>query len=151
MTISQQEFDAIIADNTKEITENIAWRDGDDEGPAKEFRVEVNSHSRHPIFVSGWYNTSSGKLSYAIIHRGSGRIYGLDLGADHRNPDGIHVGEKHKHRWTDDHRDKDAYIPPDITEPWDRPVEVWKQFCTEANLRHSGAIMAPAVQKEMLL
>ena len=102
---------------------------------------------------SGWYNPLSGKLSYAVIHRTIGRIYGLDLGADHRNPGGDLVGEKHKHHhWKEDLRDREAYVPEDITEPWNRPVEVWKQFCNEANLRHSGIMHEPtSMQGGMLL
>ncbi|MGH8191833.1 MAG: DUF6978 family protein, partial [Rhodanobacteraceae bacterium] len=42
------------------------------------------------------------------------RIYGLDLGKDHHNPQCNQVGEKHKHRWTDQYRDKEAYEPRDI-------------------------------------
>ena len=141
--MTQQEVEAILSDDTKEIPENIVWED-DDHPVAKGFRVAVNSAFGHPIFVSGWYNPLSGKLSYAIIHRVMGRIYGLDLGADHRNPDGNRVGEKHKHRWKEGLRDREAYVPKDITEPWNRPVEVWKQFCNEANLRHSGIMREPS-------
>ena len=145
--MTQQEFEAILSDDTKEIAEDIVWRDGECE-MAKTFNIEVDSDLGHPISVNGWYNPSTGKLSYAIIHRVVGRIYGLDLGADHRNPDGGHVGEKHKHRWTERSRDKHTYVPEDISETWDRPVEVWKQFCAEANLRHSGEIDQPEVQRE---
>ena len=149
--MTQQEVEAILSDDTKEISENIIWRD-DDHPAAKGFRVAVNSELGHPIFVSGWYNPLSGKLSYAIIHQVIGRIYGLDLGADHRNPDGNLVGEKHKHRWKEDLRDREAYVPEDITEPWNRPVEVWKQFCNEANLWHSGIMLEPtSMQGGMLL
>ncbi len=75
----------------------------------------------------------------------AGRIYALDLGADHHNPDCNRIGEKHKHRWTETFRDKQAYVPKDITEPWDRPIEVWNQFCTEARIHHTGRMEPPAV------
>ncbi len=140
--MTQQEFEAIISDDTKEISGDIVWED-DDHPMAKGFRIEVKSGPGYPIFVNGWYNLLSGKLSYAIIHRPMGRIYALDLGADHRNPDGKLVGEKHKHRWQEGFRDTKAYVPADITEPWNRPLEVWKQFCNEANLRHSGIMPEP--------
>ena len=32
-----------------------------------------------------------------------------DLGADHPNPDGQWVGDKHKHHWTPGFRDRFAY------------------------------------------
>ena len=40
------------------------------------------------------------------------------------------------------------YVPEDITEPWDRPIEVWNQFCTEARIRHTGRMYPPVVQEE---
>ncbi len=108
------------------------------------------SREEYPIFVKGWYNPRSGKLSFAIIHRtAGGRIYGLDLGAEHYNPDGRPVGEKHKNHWVPGYRDKWAYAPEDITETWDRPVEAWRQFCDEANLRHSGTMHHPDTRGEL--
>ena len=40
-------------------------------------------------------------LTYALILKTAGRIYGLDLGKDHHNPQCEQVGEKHKHRWSE--------------------------------------------------
>ena len=40
------------------------------------------------------------------------------------------------------------YVPEDITEPWDRPIEVWKQFCTEARIHHRGRMFRPVIQEE---
>ena len=123
MTLNNQEYEGIINDTNKAIDEDIAW-EGPLRSPTREFRVDIDSDDEYPIFVKGWYNTASGKLSYSIIHRTVGRIYGLDLGADHVNPDGKHVGEKHKNYWVSGSRDKWAYVPEDITEPWNRPMDV---------------------------
>ena len=150
MTLSQQEYDAIISDPTKIIRENIRW-EGNSNSTRREIRIDIESDEGHPIFLKGWYNSSSGKLSYAIIHRSVGRIYGLDLGADHQNPDGKSVGEKHKNYWVPGHRDKWAYVPEDITESWERPAEVWRQFCAEALLTHSGTMQAPVTQRGLPL
>ena len=150
MPLTQQEYDAIMADGTKAIDGNIVW-EGHFNSPAREFRIDIESNEGYPIFIKGWYNPSSGKLSYAIIHRSVGRIYGLDLGAEHYNPDGEPVGEKHKNYWVLGYRDKWAYVPEEITDTWDRPVAVWDQFCAEAKLQHSGAMRAPAVQVSRLL
>ena len=146
MTLSQSEYEAIINDDGKIISEDIDWQPADNP-QAQTFRVDIEAEQS--LFVNGWYNPLSGKLSYAIIHRGVGRIYGLDLGAEHRNPDGQFVGEKHKNYWLEGCRDKWAYVPQDITAPLDRPTEVWDQFCDEANLRHSGAMNPPSVQPEL--
>lgn len=150
MTLSQQEYDAIINDTTKVINEDIEW-EGSVNSPTRRFRVEIESDDEHPIFLDGWYNPLAGKLSYSIIHRSVGRIYGLDLGADHINPDGVSVGEKHKNHWRTGSRAKWAYVPQDITETWNRPFAVWSQFCAEANIRHLGAMQDPAVQGTLIL
>ena len=149
MTLSSREYELIISDGTKVINEDIIW-EGPLDSPTREFRIDIDSDEAYPIFVKGWYNAASGKLSYSIIHRIVGRIYGLDLGADHVNPDGQHVGEKHKNYWVSGSRDKWAYVPENITEPWDRPVDVWDQFCAEARLRHIGTMQPPIVQRTFL-
>ena len=152
MTLSAQEYDTIIGDTAKRIVGDIAWG-GLPNAPTRRFRAEVDSDAGYPIFIDGWYNPYSGKLSYALIHRGVGdRIHGLDLGADHCNPDGELVGEKHKNYWVPGYRAKWAYVPDDITEPWHRPLSVWVQFCAEINLRHEGILREPgAVQGAPLL
>lgn len=86
-----------------------------------------------------------------IIHRGVGRIYGLDMGKDHHNPSCQHVGDKHKHRWDERLRDKDAYIPQDIRAAVTDPLGVWRQFCREARIAHQGKMRSPpAMQLDLL-
>ncbi len=144
--ITQQQFNDILFDETKEVTGNITWTHDTNHSPAQEFRAEVNSSLKYSLFIQGRYNPFAGKLSFAFILRGTGRIYGLDLGTDHRNPDGEKVGEKHKNYWRNGARDKWAYVPSDITAPWSCPVEAWREFCAEAKLHHSGIMHPPAVQ-----
>ncbi len=150
MPLSGEEYEAIINDNTKVVAGDIEW-EGPSRSPTRQFRIDIDSDEGYPIFVKGWYNSRSGKLSFAIIHRIVGRIYGLDLGAYHYNPDGKLVGEKHKNYWVPGCRDKWAYVPKDITETWDHPVAVWTQFCNEARLRHLGTIQEPVTQGGLLL
>ena len=76
----QTEFEALLSDTTKRILGDINWNNDEDHSPAVEFRVEVESDPGYPIFVKGSYNAVIGTLSYALIHRGSGRVYALDLG-----------------------------------------------------------------------
>lgn len=149
--LTQQEFETVLADATKRIDGDITWRDDPDRSPAREFRVELRSGAGWPVFVVGRYNPYAGTLTYALIHRGAGRIYGLDLGADHHNPSCQRVGEKHKHRWAEGLRDKEAYVPADITKAWNEPVEVWQQFCAEAKIVHTGALFVPVPQDELPL
>ena len=148
MSISEEEYLEIVADDTKMIDGDIFWEDDLDHSQSKEFRMEVESSSTHSMFIQGRYIPLSGKLSYAIIHRSAGRIYGLDLGAGHRNPDGKQVGDTHKNYWRDG-SDRWAYEPEDITESWNHPVEVWEQFCAEANLRHRGRMIPPNPDMEI--
>jgi hypothetical protein len=110
----------------------------------------VQSDAGYPLFVRGSYNALAQTVTYAVIHRGAGRIYALDLGKDHHNPDCNNVGRKHKHRWNEPVRDKEAYVPDDITAPASDPVTVWQQFCAEANIHHAAAMHAPPpLQLEM--
>ena len=150
MPITQNEFEVILADTTKRIDCDLRWREDEDHSPAVEFRAEVASAPGYPLMVVGRFNAAAGTLTYALIHRSTGRIYGLDLGADHHNPSCNHVGEKHKHRWTDQFADKDAYVPSDITATSEEPVDVWRQFCVEAKITHNGDLQTPpATQLEL--
>ena len=111
MAVTEQEFQIIIADENKRIEGNISWIEDEDHSPTQEFRSTILSTEGYPLFIAGKFNYSAGKLSYSLIHRGTGRIYGLCLGYDHHNPTCEMVGDKHKHYWTDQHRDKMAYVP----------------------------------------
>jgi len=142
--VNQADFEALIADPTKVIEGDIRWGDDEDHSPALEFRADVESDTGHQIFIRGSYNALAQTLSYSLISRASGRIYGLDLGKDHHNPDCNFVGERHKHRWNEPLRDKEAYVPPDILASVTSPLEVWEQFCIEANIRHQGVMHPPA-------
>ncbi len=143
----QNEFEILISDTAKRIVGDIFWAEDEDHSPSVEFRVDVESDAGYPIFIRGSYNASALTLTYALIHRGSGRIYALDLGKDHHNPDCPYVGEKHKHRWNEVVRDKEAYVPADITASVSDPVAVWKQFCEEAKIQHAGKLQTPPQQQ----
>lgn len=140
MTLSQVEFEAILNDESKTILGDIPWREDEDHSPAWEFRVEVRSTAGWPLIVKGRYNPRIPTASFALILTTVGRIYALDLGKEHHNPQCEDVGNKHKHRWSEPFRDKQAYVPSDITAPVDDPVAVWQQFCVEARIHHQGKL-----------
>jgi len=149
--MNQADFERLLNDPTKRLPGDITWAGGEAHSPTVEFRVEVQSDVGYPIFVKGSYNALAGALSYTLVHRGSGRIYALDLGKDHHNPSCTNIGEKHKHRWREPVRDKEAYAPDDITAPPTDPVAVWQQFCGEAKIQHEGIMHPPPpVQMELL-
>lgn len=141
--MKQQDFDALLADTTKQINGPIEWDEDNDHYPSVEFRIEVVSQPKYPIFVKGSYNQLAQTLTYALIHQRYGRVYALDLGKSHHNPTCTTVGRKHKHRWTELFRDKEAYVPDDITALIHDPVGVWTQFCNEAFLTHNGVMYPP--------
>lgn len=149
MPITQTEFEALIADADKWITGDLRWMPDEDHSPALVFKAEVESVVGYPLLVRGRFNLLAGKLSFVLVHRGTGRVYGLDLGADHHNPSCQMVGELHKHRWNDAEADKDAYVPSDITAGVENPVEVWRQFCSEALIDHRGTLARPEIQQEL--
>lgn len=143
MALTDVEFETILLDSSKRIEGDIRWQEDEDHSPAVEFRAEIQSDAGWPLFVRGSYNPLIPALTYALILKPAGRVYALDLGKDHHNPDCNQVGEKHKHRWTETYRDKHAYSPGDITAPASDPIAVWTQFCAEANIAHGGSLNAP--------
>lgn len=146
MALSLTEFETMLNDTTKRIEGDIVWEEDEDHSPCQEFRAEIQSGSGWPLFVRGSYNPLIPALSYVLLLKTTGRIYGLDLGKDHHNPQCRQVGEKHKHRWSEQFRDKEAYVPDDITAPANDPAAVWNQFCAEAAITHQGRMTPPAAR-----
>lgn len=141
MVLSQSEFEELITDPEKYIEGDITWTK--ERSPWLGFRVEITCPAGYPLVLKGSYNPFNTKLTYAIIHSQAGCIYRLDLGQEHRNPNGESVGDTHKHRWDEPLRDKQAYVPPDITAPATQPEKVWEEFCQEAKLTHNGTMASP--------
>lgn len=151
MPLTDQEFTAILADESKAIQGDVTWSEDEDHSPSVEFRAAVETEAGWPLFVKGSYNRLIGALSYVLILRTEGRIYALDLGKDHRNLDGERTGPKHKHTWSEASKAKHAYVPDDITADATDPVAVWEQFLREARIRHHGIMHPPPreVQDEL--
>ncbi len=143
MSLTNAEFETILLDESKRIEGDIQWKEDDDHSPSVEFRVEVTSEAGWPLFICGSYNPLIPAVTFAMILKTTGRVYALDLGKDHHNPQCNQIGEKHKHRWNEQFRDKEAYEPTDITESASNPVLVWQQFCVEAKISHNGTLAAP--------
>lgn len=56
MAITQTEFEAILADETKRVVGDLSWREDEDHSPAVEFAAEIGSDPGYPLFVKGWLN-----------------------------------------------------------------------------------------------
>lgn len=145
--LTDQEFATILDDTSKRVTEDVIWRRAMGHSSASEFRVAVQSDAGYPLDIVGRFNPAAGKLSYALIHKSAGRIYALDLGSAHHNPTCERVGDIHKHRWSEAFKDKQAYVPADVTADWQQPVEVWRQFCDEAKIKHTGRMSPPPAEQ----
>jgi hypothetical protein len=65
----------------------------------------------------------------------------------HRNPDGSDQGERHKHFWTDEHEDRESYVPEDID--WSDPNQALKDFLEECNITALAAIDSVLLQKAL--
>lgn len=152
--LTDQEFEALLADTTKQVASDIAWSNDHLHFGARQFRVVVLSESEWPLLVKGWWNPKSGRLSYSLIHDRRERIIGLDLGDGliHHNPDCNRRRRRtscacprgtHKQHWTQAFGNRQAYSPADITGQWHEPRLVWQQFCAEVNIRHLGTLEAP--------
>jgi hypothetical protein len=122
--LTDSEFKDFIEDSNKIINGDIEWQEDEDHSLSVEFRVRLQSTQNYPVFVQGFYNPLKLALTYAIIHLKAGRIYGLDMGKEHPNPDRTRVGGIHKHRWTEEYQDKWAYRPPQTLLP--QLQNLWK-------------------------
>ena len=147
--MNEAEIKSIIESRSKRIDCDIYWTNDEFHSPAVCFRVDLVCQPKYPLFVIGRYNPYAKALSFAIIAKNVGRIYALDLGKAHHNPNCEQVGRIHEHRWTEEHHDKFAVAPTDVTESISNPVGVWKQFCRKAGINHTGNIRNPLIQEEL--
>ena len=148
MPLTNAEWDFIMKDPSKRVDGDIEWVGDEHHFPARRFRARVETAAGRPLFVLGRYNPLARKLSYSLFLKTDGRIYGLDMGHDHTDPQGNDLGDSHKHEWSECYRDREGYAPEDITAPVFDPVSVWRQFCAEANIRHNGRMHSLPVSME---
>lgn len=145
---------AILGNQTKVICLDIVWKRKKGHATIQAFDVGIECDLEYELKVCGSYNQPANTLTYSVVCDGK-CIYRLDLGKSHGNPKCINrnipslnqpgrfVGDVHKHVWCESCRDKVAYEPRDITATFDRPVEVWQQFCVEAKITHTGIMNEP--------
>lgn len=150
MRLTNAEVEAILRDESKRVFGDIAWKSDEDHSLAVEFVVPLESEMGWPLVARGSYNRHVPAVSFALILKNVGRIYALDVGKEHHNPQCVYTGDLHKHRWNEQFRDKEAYVPTDITAAATDPVHVWEQFCLEALITHDGKLHAPPpIQREL--
>ena len=64
--MKQQDFEALLADTTKQINEDITWEMDEDHSPAVEFHVNVMSQARYSLFVKGSYNSAAQNSHFCL-------------------------------------------------------------------------------------
>ena len=141
--LTDAEWRAIMADESKRIQGDLEWDEEEGRSPVQRFRTEVTSAAGRPLAVQGRYNPLTGSLSYALILRTEGRIYGLDMGKEHHNPRCDRVGAVHTHSWSERFRDQEAHAPRGAAARDADPVAAWARFCAAARIAHDGLLERP--------
>lgn len=63
MGLTDSEFQAIVADESKEIVGDLFWKPDPDREDAAGFRTPVRSAPGYPLTLVGYYNPVARKLS----------------------------------------------------------------------------------------
>lgn len=162
--MTQADFETFLNDPTKSIGDHPPrWTAKPNHPALLFFHADFLGESAEDMFLEGSWNRKKGTVSFTICHRGTRsrhgrmgqRVYSLDLGVEHPNPDKTVCGSPHKHRWKEDLRlygfpgcpepcwgDEEAYVPTDITATVADPAGLWREFCAEAGIIHTGPIVA---------
>ncbi len=139
MELSQEEFESIIADDSKRIVGDIAWRKDPDHRGAFAFAVPVDNAAGRLLRATGWVHLPGRRLSYSLILQAT-RIAGLDYGKTlrHRNLDGTRIVGDHTQHWLAEANRAEARPLPVGMPDWDDLVAAWRRFCAEVGIVHVG-------------
>lgn len=131
---SSHEFTEAIVNQAmnapKVISEPIEWKTKNN-GVFCFFKVALEGINRplpYETLLHGNYNLELGTYTFTIIMNGN-RVKSLDIGKAHKEH-----GEKHKHSWTETHKDRNVYVPDDITTGADMKI-VFQEFLAECNIK----------------
>ena len=144
MPLSQAEFEAILADDSKRIVGDVLWVRVASRSLIFEVEAAVESDAGWPLRVSGWYRPDERKLTLTLRY-GDLRIVGLDFGRNlsHTNVGGGQVRGNHLHLWSEEEATAPAYAADRITAEAHQPQLVWQQFCAELRIVHLGEMTLP--------
>jgi hypothetical protein len=121
----------------KQIAAKVVWKAGSGRSQRWRLRVSVFSEEiNEPLEVCG--TVGSTNWSFVLIYRKQ-NVRRLDATrGGHRNPDGVFLGRNvpHKHRWSEEHADRMAYIPEDID--LTDINTIFHSFLTESNIELIG-------------
>ncbi|HXX69640.1 MAG TPA: hypothetical protein VEK07_20825 [Polyangiaceae bacterium] len=104
-------------------------------GPYLKARVAVQSATGYDLAVEVTCNPVVGKISACLFVKGVkpgwARIYGVDVGDDHHNPDCQMAGDPHRHnRWSVVHGCRFASPAPEFTSVTEEMVARFLQECS---------------------
>lgn len=106
--------------------------------------VENEFESNIQLLLIGTKNIYVRDYSYCLLLNNN-RIRSFDPFKSHKNNlpnDKRRIEGSHKHKWCDITKDKNAYVPTDITNPEDMELSL-RQFMNECNIRFYGRITMP--------
>ena len=141
--MTDAELAALLDDEGKRIDGDLSWSEDEDHSIAVELQAAIDSDAGYPLLAKGRYNPVAGTLSFSMIHRGVGRILGLDLGTAHHNPSCHTVPGAHWQVWSERFGTKDAEAAPGLDTFLSDPATVWQIFCARARIRHAGQLRPP--------
>lgn len=145
MKPSQADVEAMIGHGAR-ITGEFRWR------PAGKLRWKAElplqgTYEGARVKLTGTYNERGRNLSYSLIW-GASRVRGLDVdGPAHPNPNGELIPTPHKHRWTDEHDEREAYRPTDIR--LEGIEGILYDFLAECNIEFAGVYFPPHRQGDL--
>lgn len=147
MPLTQEEFDAIIADDSKQIVGDIEWSLDPDRADASRFEVPVLWDDDRPLWVSGFYRPSYRKLTYSL-RLDQTRIAGIDFGRNvgHTNRNRNKLIGPHLQWWSESAGRAEAYPVPSDMPDWNLPLAVWGRILSRLGIVHEGELAEPALE-----
>ena len=149
MTLSDAEFEAILADDSKRIVGDVVWSPDPDRAGALRFEAPVIWNDTRSLWISGFYRPSHRKLTYSL-RLDRTRIAGIDFGRNigHTNRDRNKLIGSHLQWWSESARRAEAYpIPLDLPD-WSLPLAVWERILARFGIVHEGELAEPVLRDQ---
>ena len=142
--LEENEATRVLA-SKKRINQDIRWS----KHPGyQQFSVDVLSEEAdYEMSLVGSVTEATGYFKLNL-YVGSQPIAMLHRGKTHHNPNCERLkASVHKHRWTDAHRERQAYVPDDIDlSSWETTL---RGFLRECNIEFEAQFTPPSVQRRM--
>ena len=124
--------------------QSLEWQR--EEGYQK-FVLSVQCEESYKLQLVGIFTEATGYYKFHLF-LGSYPIRMLHVGKSHHNPDCMHVGSHHKHKWTDEYMWHWAYEPDDID--FSNIERTFWTFLEECHIEYKGRFIGPVIQRRLL-